>query len=240
MFKQLVQQVVPPTLYRPVINRWRHSQINWGNMRRVEPVAPFAKIFSRGKPIDRYYIEAFLHQHQADIRGRVLEIEDATYTHQFGGDRVCQSEILYAGTDNPQATIVGDMTDPQTLPQEAFDCMIVTQTLLLIYDVQAAIANCYAALKPGGVLLVTVPGIAQICRYQHQQWQDYWRFTDASVQRLFSDVFQPEHVTVKTYGNVLTACGFLHGMATEEFTTEELDYTDSSYQIIIGVRACKP
>ena len=39
--------------------------------------------------------------------------------------------------------------------QYRLDCLIVTQTFQLIYDIKSAIANCYAALKPGGVLLAT-------------------------------------------------------------------------------------
>jgi hypothetical protein len=43
--------------------------------------------------LDRYYIEAFLGRHAADIRGRTLEIGDDTYTLRFGG-RVTQSDVL--------------------------------------------------------------------------------------------------------------------------------------------------
>ena len=65
----------------------------------------------------------------------------------------------------------------------------MTQTLLVIFDFRAAIANCYRALKPGGVLLATFPGISQISRYDMDRWGDYWRFTDLSARRLFEEVF---------------------------------------------------
>lgn len=50
--------------------------------------------FSRGLPVDRPYIEAFLERHAADIRGRVLEVGDDSYTRRFGGERVTQRDVL--------------------------------------------------------------------------------------------------------------------------------------------------
>jgi len=42
------------------------------------------------------------------------------------------------------------------------------------------------------------------------------------------------------YGNVLAATAFLHGLAAEELTREELDHRDPDYELLIGVRAQKP
>jgi hypothetical protein len=72
------------------------------------------------------------------------------------------------------------------------------------------------------------------------RWGDYWRFTDASARRLFAEVFGADNVTVTTYGNVLTACAFLHGLAAHELRAEELDHHDPDYQVIIGIRAIRP
>jgi hypothetical protein len=80
------------------------------------------------------------------------------------------SEVLHAVRDNPQATLVGDLATGQGIPVEAFDCMILTQTFPFIYDVQGAITNTYTALKLGGVLLATLPGISQISRYDMDRW----------------------------------------------------------------------
>jgi len=88
----------------------------------------------------------------------VLEIGEVTYTRRFGGDRVTKSDVLHVVEGNPEATIVGDLTNADNIPSEAFDCVILTQTLHLLYDVKTALANLYRILKPGGILLVTVPG----------------------------------------------------------------------------------
>jgi hypothetical protein len=218
---------------------WRRPQaVSWTNLRRVSPVSAIFGL-DRGLSIDRYYIEAFLQCYRSDIFGRVLEIGDPGYTLKFGGDRVLQSDVLHVFRGNPQATLIGDLASGAGIPKEAFDCMILTQTFPFIYDVQAAVSNAFAALKPGGVVLATFPGISQISRYDMDRWGDYWRFTDASARRLFGDVFGIENVTVHIHGNVLVACAFLHGLATHELKHEELDAQDPDYQVLLTVRAVK-
>src|SRR5713101_116839 len=98
-------------------------------------------------------------------------------------------------------------------------------------QVKAAVANSYAALKSGGVLLATCTGISQISRYDMDRWGDYWRLTNASARRLFGDVFGADNVTVADYGNVLAACAFLQVLAADELKREELDYHDKDYQL---------
>ena len=63
-----------------------------------------------------------------------------------------------------KATLFGDLTQPGVLPDEAFDCIVLTQTLQLIFELEEAVTRLYAALKPGGMLLLTVPGISPIDR----------------------------------------------------------------------------
>jgi SAM-dependent methyltransferase len=194
--------------------------------------------FNRGQPIDRYYIEHFLARHANDVRGRVLEIGDDLYTRRFGGDRVTTRDVLHVTQGNPGATIVGDLTCADHIPCDAFDCVILTQTLHLIYDVRAALNTLYRILKPGGVLLATFPGISQI---DHYEWGNtwYWGFTTRSARRLFLEAFQADNVAVEAHGNVLAAIAFLHGLAVEEMRVEELDYRDRDYELLITARAVK-
>jgi len=204
-------------------------------------VTPISKVFGldRGLPTDRYYIEQFLEEYSFDIHGRVLEIGDRDYTLKFGGGRVTQSDVLHACPGNPQSTLVGNLCTGEGVPQNAFDCMILTQVFLVIWDFKAAIANAVRALKPGGVMLVTLPGISQISRYDADRWGDFWRFTSLSVKRLFEEHFNAEHLKIEVYGNVLAAVAFLHGVAAEELSPSELDYRDPDYEIIITLRAVK-
>lgn len=228
-------------VYRRLASLWRRfksRRVGWGTLRQLAPISPVFG-FDRGQPIDRYYIERFLEQHSADIRGRVLEIGDPGYTQKYGKADGIRSDVLHAAPGNPTATLVGDLATGEGIPSGAFDCIILTQTLLFIYDVASAVANAYRALKPAGVLLATFPGISQISRYDMDRWGDYWRFTNLSAERLFGDVFGSENVTVETHGNVLAACAFLHGLAAHELKREELEYRDPDYQLLITVRAVK-
>jgi glycosyltransferase involved in cell wall biosynthesis len=212
--------------------------VRFGDLRRL---VPFSREFGfdRGTPVDRFYIEWFLSCCEADIRGRVLEIGDNSYTSRFGGNRVTQSDVLHVQEGNPQATFVGDLSSAEHIPSDVFDCIILTQTLHLIYDMRAAMSTLYRILKPGGVLLATVPGISQL---ERGQWKDawYWSLTILSTRRLTEEAFPTEGVEVESHGNVLAATAFLMGLAAEELDLTELEHRDPLYQLLITLRAAKP
>jgi SAM-dependent methyltransferase len=212
--------------------------VRFGNLRRT---TPFSRSwgYDRGLPVDRYYIENFLASHAQDIRGHVLEIANATYTERFGGERVAKSDVLHLVEGNPEATIVADLTCAEQIPSDTFDSIILTQTLLLIYDVRAAVRNLYRILRPGGVVLATVPGITQSTD-DTRQWGRYWSFTALSIRRLFEEFFPVGQVEVNAYGNVLAATAFLYGLATEDLRRSELDHHDPDYEVVITLKAVKP
>ena len=88
------------------------------------------------------YVERFVGAHADDIHGRVLEIAAPDYTTRFGRD-VTSVDVLMAEEGNPEATIVADLTDAPQIPDDAFDCAIVTQTLQFVYDVRAALRTLH-------------------------------------------------------------------------------------------------
>ena len=204
-------------------------------LRASEPVSSVFGL-DRGRPVDRFYIERFLRSHAGDIRGRVLEVAEPTYTEWFGTG-VERSDVLHVQPGDPRATIVGDLTTGDGIPREAFDCIILTQTLHVIYDVRAALRGAHDALKPGGVLLATLPGISQVSRVDMDEWGDYWRFTTASARRLFGEVF--DDYEVEAHGNVLAAAAFLYGLAHDELEPEELERRHPDYELLITVRAVR-
>jgi SAM-dependent methyltransferase len=217
--------------------------VRFGSVRRLRPLGPVFGVH-RGEHldlcIDRYYITRFLAQHAADIHGQVLEIGDNTYTQRFGGSRVTRSDVLHPAPAPATATIVADLTQADQLSSDTFHCVILTQTLQYIYDVRAALRTLYRILQPGGVLLATCPGITQMSRNDATQWGEYWRFTTMSARRLCTEVFPEACVTVQSYGNVLTALAFLHGLLHTELRQQELDYHDPDYEMLITIRAVKP
>ena len=226
---------------RPLRQRvveWRRSRPpKLGDLRRLTPIDPNWG-FERGTPIDRVYVERFVGSHAADIRGRVLEIAAPDYTNAFGRG-VEQVDILMATEGNPQATIVGDLTHAPHIPDNSFDCTIVTQTLQFVYDVRSALATLQRILAPDGVLLATVPGLTKISRLEDEQFGEWWHYTGRSVRRLAEEAFGTTDVEVVTYGNVLAASGFLYGLAASDLASEELDAHDPLYEVVIGLRAVK-
>lgn len=208
--------------------------IRFGDFRRTRPISRGFG-YDRGRPIDRYYIENFLRSQGALITGRVLEIGERTYTDAFG-QGVTQSDMLHVTEGAVGATYIDDLTDGATLPSQAFDCVILTQTLHLIYDMKAALRTIHRILKPGGVLLCTVPGITQI---GDENWNDtwYWSLSSKSARRLCEEAFPPEGIKIDVFGNVLAATAFLHGLADCELKPTELDAVDPEYQVTIAITA---
>jgi SAM-dependent methyltransferase len=202
--------------------------------------SPFSEEFGydRGGPIDRYYIESFLQKNKALIQGKVLEIGDNEYTLRFGNPDSLQSEIFDVDPKNSKANFVGDLSNAPFIPDNSYDCIILTQTLQMIYNYKDAIATCFRILKPGGSLLLTVPGISNI---DFDEWNEYWMFsfTTNSIKRILLECFPIERISVETYGNVLTATAFLYGMGFPELEKEQIDFTDPHYQLIISAVATK-
>ncbi len=242
--RQFARRLLPASARRWLRSRWplgqsapRLGYVNFGDLRRLEPISRRWGKDRGGQPIDRYYVERFLAARASDIRGRVLEVGDDTYTRRFGSG-VTRSDVLHGVPGNPRATIVADLSrGPGRLPIEQFDCVILTQVLQMIGDPFAAVRAIHKSLRPGGIVLATVPGISQISRWDMERWGDYWRFTTLSARRLFESVFPPEQVSVAPHGNVLAATAFLHGLATSDLRREELDDLDPDYQLVITIRA---
>lgn len=224
-------------LPRSFVVRLRLERLRVG--RRLDPVRRgFGS--DAGQPIDRYYIERFLNLHRSDIHGDVLEVRDNRYTWLFGNDWVRRSDVLDIDATNEQATLIADLTRSEGWCASRWDCIILTQVLQQIYELRSALETVYRILKPGGVVLVTLPGITQIDRRAFESGREHWRFTTVSAKRLFSEVFPAHAVDVQAYGNVFAATAFLHGVVVEEVRKEDLDQTDPEYELSIAVRAEKP
>jgi SAM-dependent methyltransferase len=203
-----------------------------GTLRRTRPLSDRWG-FDRGTPVDRYYIEHFLSEHRRDVTGTCLELMDSGYTTLYGTG-VQRADVLDIDPANRRATIVDDLTQGHALAADAYDCFILTQTLHIVYDVRAAIRTAHRVLRPGGVLLVTVPAVSRVWRPGH----DFWRFTEWSIGPLIREAFG-DAVELRSYGNALTAIAFLTGMAHEELTRRELDAVDPLFPVTVAVRAVK-
>lgn len=220
-----------------LFNKMFKKKINKIDLKKTKPISSVFG-FDRGTPIDRYYIEKFLIENSQYIKGTVLEVADNVYSKKFASSKIKQ-EILYVDNTNQNATIIGDLTKPETLPENTVDCFICTQTFNFIYDVKSALEGAKHLLKKDGVLLATVSGLSQISRYDMDRWGDYWRFSDKSLTRLAQEAGFKD-IKVVVYGNVMAATALLQGIAQEDLSNRTLlDETDENYQIIIGLVAKK-
>jgi SAM-dependent methyltransferase len=224
-FPTALRQRVRRVLRPPALTAFTRSPVSttWG--------------FDRGLPIDRYYIEQFVEQHQSSIQGRVLEILNDEYAGRCP-ERISHLEVMDVNRDNAQATIYADLSAADAIASDRFDCVILTQTLQFIYDTRAALRHTHRILRPGGVLLATVPAVSRVdTGYGHAP--DLWRFTKASCERLFGEQFGPGAVEVVSYGNAKTAVSFLLGLASEELSSAELNTPDAAFPVTIAVKAVK-
>jgi len=231
-----VWRAVVPHAWRERLRELRHRRrrrVRLGDLRRTTPIELHLGR-TRGGPIDRHYIEAFLDAHRGDIRGRVLEVLDPGYTERFGSG-VEHVDILDIDPTNRRATITADVTDLAPVADETFDCILLTQVLQLVWDVQSAMNALARVLAPGGVLLATLPGIVRNAPGKC----DWWRFTSWSARRLAEDAFGAGAVEVETYGNVLAVTGFLYGLGRDDFDAKTLAVNDPRYEFVVAIRAVK-
>ena len=215
----------------------RQHPVVFRDYTRTEPVCREFGV-QNGTPIDRYYIERFLEDNQAWIRGVVGEVAENSYSVRLGKG-VTRSIIFNYDSTDSTADIRGDLTQWHSLPKNIFDCFVCTQTLNFIFDVSAAIKGLARMIKPDGILLGTVAGLSQVSRFDYERWGDYWRFTDLSLTRLLSEEF--EEVKTAYFGNLCAATALLDGVTIEQLPERSvLDVTDGDYQLVIGFFAGRP
>ena len=150
-----------------------------------------------------------------------------------------QADVLHIDPDAPGVTFVGDLADGSMLPDATFDCIVLTQTLHLIFDHMAALRTLERILVPGGVLLLTVPGHLQHRRPTSGARRGTTRSPTTPCARRATSVFGAGRATIESHGNVLAAVAFLHGLGHQELTTAELDEQHVEYSIVNAARVVK-
>jgi SAM-dependent methyltransferase len=201
------------------------------------PVKPYSRAFGceRGTAVDRIYIEHFLEKHKTDIKGIVMEIASSSYIERFGGDRVAKKHVLHVKGWGKDA-IRGNLETGEGLTENMLDCLICTQTLQYIYNLKDTAKNIYNILKPGGVALITVPGIKALSEYDNKNWGEKWSFTSKSLAETFEPVFGSDNVEINSYGNVKIAVAYLYGLCAQDLDSSDFDYNDEMYPFLLTVR----
>ena len=131
---------------------------------------------------------------------------------------------------------MSDLAQADGVPSAAFDCFVLTQTLQYVFDLRAAIGHAQRILRPGGVLLATLPVASRVT---DPPLTDYWRFTPLVAARLLEEEFAPGEVSVAGHGNVLAQIAFLEGLAAEDLTEAELAVDDAHFPLVACARAVR-
>ena len=223
--------------HRAWLEHHGEAPVDWGDFRRTAPISRDWG-YDRGTPVDRRYIDEFLTVHSSDVHGTVLEVQENELTMRFGGPRVDRSDVVDLNEENDVATVLADLRCAPHIPSSSYDCVVLTQTVHVIDDMDAVLAEVHRMLKPGGVVLATLPAASRAC-LEYGAGGDLWRVTADGARALFERTFDPAWVDVWRYGNVLTNVAFLHGLAAEELQPAEFATADPYFTSLSGVRARK-
>lgn len=210
---------------------------DWGDFGRMDPVSRDWG-YDRGGPVDRYYIEGFIRANSSGVLGTVLEVQEDDLSRAYGALRVARADIVDINDANARATVLADLRWAPQIPSDTYDCIIITQTLHVIDDMQGVLKECFRVLKPGGTLLATFPAASRVC-LEYGADGDLWRLTPAGVRALLEAVFGVGAVEITPYGNVQSNVAFLHGLGQAELTRTQLDAFDPYYPALTGGRAIK-
>lgn len=202
-------------------------------IREIEPVSRKFGI-DRGKPIDRYYIEKFMKSNRKYIKGVCLEVGDSRYTKQFG-TKVIVSDVLDVNQNNKQANIIADLRDLSNVRSNTYDCIILTQVIGMIDDLDRVVSECNRVLKTDGVLLITTSAIAPQIDFNFS----FWRFTEKSLAYLLRKRFQKKNTIICSYGNAYIGQGIWLGLALEDINMSVINKHDKQFQCIVAARAIK-
>jgi len=208
----------------------------WGDLRRLEPLSPHWGE-ERGLVVDRLFIERFLARHADDVRGRVLAYHDARYATRYGRHRLTACDVLDADATNPAATLVADLQHAPALASARYDCILAPHVVQLLDDPAAALAECARVLKPGGVLLASVPTVGRI---EDGARADRWRFSAERFAELLAGAFDAANVTVEALGGTDATIAFLAGLAVGEVDEALLEGAEGEPPLVVAARAVKP
>jgi hypothetical protein len=187
-----------------------------------------------------------LEQHQPDIRGHGLEIEETVTLRQYGGSALAQADAIDLSAHSPDVRIVADLSRADLVMGDQYDCFLIPFSTAVIYDIEAALYHAVRLLKPDGVLLVNF-----WCMdfYFHRGldmgtggalYMHHW-FTPIQVQDLFRRLaLREEEIHVQVYGNLLARLAFLLNVPARDLTPQERDHVDPGQPLLICARVVKP
>lgn len=209
--------------------------------KRIEDIKDIAALLhpqAWEEAYDRYYINDYISRHKNDIHGDVLEFcggEDV-YAKKYGGMLKRVDLMAKTGLENvfPNADIYANLEDISTLPAAQYDCIIATQVIMYMYDLKTVMNNLKYMLKPGGILILTVPG--PISDSSPHSVARYWSFSATALKHLCNTTFG-NYEDCRTYGSINYSVHMLFGIKQNPFKPPIED--DDCHCLILGISCRK-
>jgi hypothetical protein len=205
----------------------------WGNLRRTVPFsATFG--FERGTPLDRYYLHCFLDLHRRLITGRVLEVQNSSYTHRFGIG-VADAHTFDIRPDFSPTYRCDFARCGDVIADASYDCLLLPNTLPHLKELEPSLAHAWRIVRPGGAILASAAGLLPLTG----DVPEYWRFTPDGWRERLATAWPGAAIDVEGHGNALTSVAAQLGLAHEELSRRELDVHDPRYPVLTTILARK-
>ncbi|WP_341529138.1 methyltransferase domain-containing protein [Nostoc sp. UHCC 0302] len=225
-FSETVEYLATLGLLSPAV-----STLDWGDLKRQFPLChKFG--FTRGTPIDRYYLDQFVNEIRHQVVGSVLEIGGTLLNkeiYQFFHATEYQTLDVVS---RPGVTLVGDIHNSTIIIPESLDTILLFNVLEHCHNPWVVVQNIYNWLRVGGKCFCMVPSAQRL----HNAPKDYWRPLPDGMKELFQDF--SEH-NLHIYGNPLTVLASFMGVAVQELSTQDLDDFHPDYPVATCIAALK-
>jgi len=205
--------------------------VNWGHFKRRLPICP-AFGFSRGTPIDRYYLGRFIEAVRPEVQGDVVEVGGTSSNLQmydFNNARTYRGFDLFARAG---VELVGDAHDAAAVPECSLDTIIAFNVLEHCAEPWEVVNSFHRWLRPGGKALCMVPSIQRVHRFP----KDYWRPLPSGLEQLF-ETWSDRKLYI--YGNFASTLGAISGLCAEELDKTEIDFAHPDYPVASCMIATK-
>lgn len=207
------------------------GEIDFGDLKRELPFCPNFG-FSRGTPVDRFYLGSFINEVRARISGRTLEIGGRLNNRQiYGLTNITSYETMdLSPTNSP--TVVADAHDINAIGIGSVNSIILFNVLEHCSRPWIVVGNLHEWLATGGKVFCAVPNAQRL----HRDPKDFWRILPDALAELFKRF---GYIEIKAYGNLISSIAALSGISAEELNATELARTDERYPVLSCIVAEK-
>lgn len=188
--------------------------------------------FTRGTPVDRFYLRKFLREHARRIGGETLDIGGQPQNLPSYAAGAISSYKTLDLDPAANADIIADIHDPSVVPRSSFDTVLAFNVLEHCAAPFVVASNIALWLKPGGKVLCLTPCTQRL----HRDPEDYWRLLPAGLGTFFKGMTV---LQLRSYGNLVAAQAALLGIAAEELSEAQLTTDDAYYPVVACIVAQK-